>query len=298
MSKRNYVTTTRGLDMKSFVYNLYEMAKKFGVWNPIDIDLSKDKADWEKLTEDQQRQTLQLVLGFQIGEEAVTIDILPLIHVIANEGRLEEEMFLTTFLFEEAKHTEFFRLFLDEIGQPNDLSAYTGVGSEDSDVFSNILPEVMGKLITDSSPKAVAEASIIYNMFVEGVLAETGYYMFQETIGKLNLMPGLLKGISYIKRDEARHISYGTYLLQRIIIENPELYDHIIKKMHEAFALTQNVYGDGTEEDSAYDYDPIKLQEFAQRQFNVRLEMLARAKGKSSIEELYPPRERRDAEKV
>lgn len=294
MSKRDFVTTTRGLNKDSFVYNLYETAKKFGVWNPVDIDLSKDKADWESLTEDQQRQTLQLVLGFQTGEEAVTLDLLPLIHVIANEGRLEEEMFLTTFLFEEAKHTEFFRLFLDEIGQPNDLSEFTGVGN----IFSEILPEVMGKLLTDPSPKAVAEASIIYNMFVEGVLAETGYYTFQETVGKLNKMPGLLEGISYIKRDEARHISYGTYLLQRIIIENPDLYDHIVKKMHEAVSLTETVYGDGTPEKSAYGFSPEDRRAFAQRQFNVRLEMLARAKGKSSIEELYPPRKKRDAEKV
>lgn len=294
MSERAFVTTTRGLDKESFVYNLYETAKKFGVWNPVDIDLSKDKADWEKLTEDQQRQTLQLVLGFQIGEEAVTLDLLPLIHVIANEGRLEEEMFLTTFLFEEAKHTEFFRLFLDEIGQPNDLSEYTGVGN----IFSEVLPEVMGNLLTDPSPKAVAEASIIYNMFVEGVLAETGYYTFQQTVGNLGLMPGLLEGISYIKRDEARHISYGTYLLQRIIIEHPDLYDHIVKKMHEAVALTQTAYGDGTPEESAYGLDPADRQAFAQTQFNVRLEMLERAKGKSSIEELYPPRKRRDAERV
>jgi ribonucleoside-diphosphate reductase beta chain len=31
--------------------------------------------------------------------------------VIAQEGRLEEEMFLTSFLWEEAKHVEFFSRF-------------------------------------------------------------------------------------------------------------------------------------------------------------------------------------------
>ncbi len=33
---------------------------------------------------------------FQAGEEAVTLDLLPLIMVIAQEGRPEEEMFLTS----------------------------------------------------------------------------------------------------------------------------------------------------------------------------------------------------------
>lgn len=34
---------------------------------------------------------------FQAGEESVTLDLLPLIQVIAGEGRIEEEMFLTSF---------------------------------------------------------------------------------------------------------------------------------------------------------------------------------------------------------
>ena len=36
---------------------------------------------------------LPLILGFQAGEEAVTLDLLPLIMTMAREGRLEEEMF-------------------------------------------------------------------------------------------------------------------------------------------------------------------------------------------------------------
>ena len=38
------------------------------------------------------------------GEEAVTTDILPMIMAVAKKGWFEEEMYLTTFLFEEAKH--------------------------------------------------------------------------------------------------------------------------------------------------------------------------------------------------
>ncbi|MDQ7864003.1 hypothetical protein RCO48_31735 [Peribacillus frigoritolerans] len=61
---------------------------------------------------------------FRAGEEAVTLDLLPLIMAIANEGRIEEEMYLTTFLFEEAKHMEFFRYTLDQIGETGDLTVY------------------------------------------------------------------------------------------------------------------------------------------------------------------------------
>src|SRR3990172_2605521 len=94
---------------------LFEKEKRFGIWNPSEIDFSKDKADWSMLKDDEKDLILRLLAMFVAGEEAVTLDLLPLIRVIAREGRVEEEMFLTSFLFEEAKHTDFFRRFLDEV---------------------------------------------------------------------------------------------------------------------------------------------------------------------------------------
>lgn len=62
----------------------------------------------------------------------MTLDLLPLIMTIAKEGRIEEEMYLTTFLFEEAKHMEFFRHALDQVGEKGDLSVYH------SDIYKSI----------------------------------------------------------------------------------------------------------------------------------------------------------------
>ena len=111
----NFVTTTRGLNRDIPPMRLFEKAKKFGIWNPSDIDFSQDKEDWQNLQEDEKDVVLRLTSLFQAGEEAVTLDLLPLIMAIAKEGRLEEEMFLTTFLWEEAKHTDFFQRFLNEV---------------------------------------------------------------------------------------------------------------------------------------------------------------------------------------
>ena len=94
---------------------LFEKAKRHGTWNPSDIDFRQDAADWQRLDAVEREVLLHLTSLFQAGEEAVTADILPLILTVAAEGRLEEEMYLTTFLFEEAKHVEVFRRFLDEV---------------------------------------------------------------------------------------------------------------------------------------------------------------------------------------
>ena len=36
-------------------------------------------------------------------------------------------------------------------------------------LFDEIVPETMGRLLHDQSPKAIADASVTYNMFAEGV---------------------------------------------------------------------------------------------------------------------------------
>jgi hypothetical protein len=63
---------------------------------------------------------LSLTSLFAVGEEAVTLDLLPLVLAIARESRMEEkELCLTSVLFEEGKHTELFARFLSEIaGSP------------------------------------------------------------------------------------------------------------------------------------------------------------------------------------
>lgn len=124
--RRTYTTLTiRGLRHDSLPMRLYHKAKKLGTWDPRDIDLTQDKQDWQRIPDEYKERLLGLILGFQAGEEAVTVDLLPLIMTVAREGRLEEEMFLTTFLWEEAKHTEFFRRFLDEVAhETSDLSRY------------------------------------------------------------------------------------------------------------------------------------------------------------------------------
>src|SRR4051794_21531110 len=116
-------TSEKRLNHSLLPMRLYHKAKKFGIWDPRDIDFTQDQKDWKTSNDDEKEAILRLCSLFQAGEEAVTRDLLPLIRVISLEGRLEEEMYLTTFLFEEAKHTEIFRRFLDEVaGEVRDLS--------------------------------------------------------------------------------------------------------------------------------------------------------------------------------
>ncbi|PZE19511.1 R2-like ligand-binding oxidase [Paenibacillus xerothermodurans] len=286
MKHEQFTTTARSLREDSLPYRLFQKAKKFGVWDPKEIDFSQDVLDWQTLSESQRQGTLRTLSQFQAGEEAVTLDLLPLVMTIAKEGRLEEELYLTSFLFEEAKHTEFFRLLLTALGVTEDLGKYHT--NTYRSLFYDMLPETMNRLLVDQSPEALADASVLYNMFVEGVLAETGYWSFQQGLDKMGKMPGLMKGIGYLKSDESRHIGYGTFLLQRLICEHPHLFDRIAKRMQElepiAAAITQEAQaGDMA---SPFDIPPDAARQFSMRQLQVRMDVLKRAVGKS-IDEIY-----------
>ncbi|MCT4477590.1 R2-like ligand-binding oxidase [Peribacillus frigoritolerans] len=285
MRKKLLTTSSEGLMVDSYPYQLYQKAKKFGIWNPQDINLSQDQEDWKTLSVKEKDWVLKLLAQFQGGEEAVTLDLLPLLRVIAREGRLEEEMFLTTFLCDEAKHTEFFRLVLNAIGEKGDLSH---LHSETyRKLFYEILPETMERLWHEQTPEVIADAATVYNMFAEGVLAETGYKSFYDVLKKMGKMPGLLEGIDHLKKDESRHIAYGTYLLQRLICEHPHLFDRVVKKLEELAPISislnaEGVIGEG-EKVKEYHSD---IKKYSEKQLMARIEILARAKGQT-IEEIY-----------
>lgn len=285
MRKKLITTSSKGLMEDSYPYQLYQKAKKFGVWNPQTINFSQDQEDWKTLTEKQKNWILKLLAQFQGGEEAVTLDLLPLIMVIAKEGRLEEELFLTTFLYDEAKHTEFFSRVLHAIGEKGDLSHLHSESYRK--IFYEILPETLERLWHDHTPEAIADAATVYNMFAEGVLAETGYKSFYDGLQMIGKMPGLIEGVDNLKKDESRHIAYGTFLLQRLICDHPHLFDRVVKKLEELAPLAISLNSEGLvgEGEKTKEYES-EIKKYSEKQLMVRIDILAKAKGQK-IEEIY-----------
>lgn len=280
MTHTTFTTTSRGLARDLPPMRLFEKAKRYGVWNPSDIDFRQDRRDWLALAPVEQDILLRLTSMFQAGEEAVTLDLLPLIMTIAQEGRLEEEMFLTTFLWEEAKHTDFFRRFLDEVVQNSgDLSRFHTAAY--NSLFYQALPAAMNALLSDPSPAAQVRAAVTYNMIIEGVLAETGYHAYFTVLNQQGLMPGQVKGIGLLKQDESRHIAYGIYLISRLLAQDAGLWSEVEETMNELFPQALDVIGDTF---ACYDVMPFGLTlemftDFALSQFQKRLERIERARG-------------------
>lgn len=285
--RAQFATTTRGLQRDTPPMKLFEKAKRYGIWNPSDIDFTQDKADWHRLTPDEQDAILRLTAVFQSGEEAVTLDLLPLIMTVAKEGRIEEELFLTTFLWEEAKHTDFFnRWLLEVVGEARDLSRYHTESYRA--IFYDALPAALNRLQLDDSPAAQVQAAVTYNMIVEGVLAETGYHSYYSALRDNNLMPGTTRAVDLLKQDESRHIAYGIFLISRLIAVDDSLWEVAQMTMN---TLLMPALGVVTEAFAAYDPMPFGLRvedfsSYAMMQYQKRFARLEKARG-ATLEELY-----------
>jgi ribonucleoside-diphosphate reductase beta chain len=184
-------------------------------WNPADIDFSRDRADWERLNDDERDFATRLCAQFIAGEEAVTEDIQPFMSAMREEGRLGDEMYLTQFAFEEAKHTQVFRLWLDAVGMTQDLQTYLEPLPAYRTMFYEELPESLNALSSDASPAAQIRASVTYNHVVEGMLALTGYYAWHKICVERGILPGMQELVRRIGDDERRHMAWGTFTCRR-----------------------------------------------------------------------------------
>jgi ribonucleoside-diphosphate reductase beta chain len=256
----------------------YHKAKKL-MWDPRDIDLSSDKVEWPKQTARERDSTLILLSLFHAGEEAVTHDLTPLLMAIRRDGsHLEEEMFLTTQLFEEAKHFEFFDRWFDEV-LGYELDVASRLGPSYREIFYDDLPNALNRLHTDCSRAAIAEAVVTYHMIIEGVLAETGYHSVLGSLQENQVLTGLVEGMTLIKRDEARHIAYGVYLLQRLVREEASVWDVIDARLN---ALLPKALGVVTEalapfgDDVPYGLSLDELMNYAMGQYAARVNAIQR----------------------
>jgi ribonucleoside-diphosphate reductase beta chain len=273
--------STRGLNYDSVPWKLWEKSKKL-FWDPADLDFSQDAVDWREMPETARTLVALSARGFMVGEEAVTLDIVPLLRCMSDLGRLEDTMYLSMFAMEEAKHTDMFRRWfdavdldpasLDDLVRARNEAMRGSDGRQRAGLFDGVLTRVMRRLDTDHSPEAILDATLVYNQLVEGVAAINGYRRWDETFRRLGKLPGLQAGLKLTQRDERRHIAYGTYLGRQILAQHPELWEFVERRWAKLAGGFVGAYGNAAQlqDTASADFDPAEVKALADR----RLEAL------------------------
>lgn len=225
-------------------------------WNPADIDFSRDRADWEQLNDDERDFATRLCAQFIAGEEAVTEDIQPFMSAMREEGRLGDEMYLTQFAFEEAKHTQVFRLWLDAVGMTENLQPYLEPLPAYRTMFYDELPDSLNALSSDASPAAQIRASVTYNHVVEGMLALTGYYAWHKICVERGILPGMQELVRRIGDDERRHMAWGTFTCRRHVAADDANWGVFESRMNDLMPLALDATAQGF---ALFDVPPFNL---------------------------------------
>ena len=255
----------------------YQLAKNYA-WDPAALDFAQDARDWAALNPREQDILCNLLSMFIAGEEAVASDLAPLLWALGRTGGLrEEEMFVTTQLFDESRHVEFFNRWFEEVAGPVDHSQYWGPVYRR--VFFDELPQALETLIANHSPRAMIRALLTYHVTVEGVLAETGYHAAFLACQRHGVLPGLTQGLEFVKRDESRHIAYGLYALQRLLAADPDLMAFVNDTTNHLLSLALGIIPEALEpygDDVPFGIDLQEMTAYAIDQFNRRYAVIER----------------------
>ena len=203
-------------------FKLYTNSKRLA-WDPATIDLRGDRDEWQRLKAehgdiDAATQILQLIALFHAGEESVTTTLAPYLDAAArtNAG-LDIELFLTSQLYEEAKHFEFFSRYVTEVLGADAEGLERFLPGPPQAVLISDLAEVSDRLRRENDPVALkatfVEAITHYMGVVEAMLARTGYRGAHEALTERGWLPGLQEGFRLIRRDEGRHVSFGIHFI-------------------------------------------------------------------------------------
>ena len=263
-------------------------------WDPHDIDLETDRerlVAYLRDVDEPERYFSAMRMGiarFGAGEQAVTEDLAPLSTALSD---IDDQLFITSQLYEEGKHTEHFDRYWREV--VHEVEAELGLehsSPTDDEWFNEPYHELfrrneeaMDALLDDPTPEDFAVAYAHYHLVIEGILAQTGYYGMQQSYAEdsypdLPHLPGLYEGFTRIRQDEGRHVGFGMAKLKELVTDegvDPRLLDDTVNE------LLPLVNGIAANPDDQYIEDvgpqPEELQSFATKKHVQRMEQITDA---------------------
>ena len=163
----------------------------------------------------------------------MTRDLLPVAFVAANERRLDDELFVTAWLWEEGKHADFFRRYLDEV-----------VGDD------LVEPQELGRrLLEIELPAASEPVAPRFEPGRSGTSADDvlpdrrggarGHGTARPRGGARGARPParLRTGLLLVNRDESRHVAYGLHVLKRLMEADAKVPDAVRERVEELTPL-------------------------------------------------------------
>ena len=212
------------------------------------------------------------------GEECVTATLAPWVDSAPTE---EMQLFLSTQLADEARHTVFFDRFFEQVvGAQGGLKeklewSRPRVSPGFEKVFYEMLPAV-AKEVRDNprDPVVFARGVAMYHIMLEGTLAVPGQKYILAFCRDKQTLPGFRQGFTAVARDESRHVGAGVRILQELIRMDGDCVDAVQQLICEVLPFATQQF-QPPKADFTYltvlGYDTTELFRFGIESLNKRL---------------------------
>ncbi|WP_222917077.1 ribonucleotide reductase [Natrinema sp. SYSU A 869] len=263
-------------------YELYRKGKREGTWDPDEYDLEQDREDWNQFAEAEQHRFLATCSGFYDGEEDVTRTLAPYmmaLDALPNDempfDTVQEEMYLAQQVYEEAKHTDFFSRYFEEVFGTQETAPYREGGYQEQGYSTDDLYDTADDLLAaiDSGDRtelvyALGEAYLNYMGIVEAQLARGGYLSFDQMIelkaeemDRDVVLESFQAAIGKVRQDETRHIENGRWVMSKLAEAEPAIVVDVYEPRIEEYVENRLLTGP-LDDDQPFDgYDPREIGE-------------------------------------
>lgn len=258
-------------------------------WAVGALDFERDRRDWAQMSEDQRSMLIRTVAPFFAGEASITTAFPSFILSADDE---QERAFLTTQLVDEARHMQFFDRVWREVFIPDDQGsgmAIAGARANCNEAFTEVFDrralQVVNRLRSDQrNTDAKVEAVTIYHIIAEGVLGLTAMHFMLDYFEKLSIFPAITEGLRRVKRDEHRHVAWGTWFLRQQCRQDDH-YGHIVQNtLMELLPVASSIivegapaHCDGLDQCEFLDYPSAQISYFALNGLARRLKVIGGA---------------------
>ena len=252
-------TIDEGLERLPSYMELYDKWER-QQWAVQDLDFAADRAQWLAETRDLVRQgRMAGYTGFFAGEIAVADTLAP---YIAAMPRLDQRIFLTTQVVDEARHVVFFdKWFSEVLGEQRQIigdqmaRASEMLGPYYNDVFFRLLPEISAGLRKHPEDLGLlVDGVVLYHIIIEGAMAMAGQASMLQLYKQMEIFPGYQIGFTSVARDESRHVLFGVKFLYDMVQADNKYAYRIVDFIN---GLLQGLYDFGR---PAPEFMPMRLK--------------------------------------
>jgi ribonucleotide reductase beta subunit family protein with ferritin-like domain len=213
------------------IFNMFKQHISY-FWRPEEVNLSKDRADFNSLTE-HERFIFTKNLGYQILLDSVQSRGIS--HLLEDCSNPESELFAKTWEFFETLHSYSYTYIIKNI-YSNPSEVFDTILKDDeilkrttsvTKYYDDLIDRIPDETIDDKKKKLYL--TLVSINILEGIRFYVSFacsYCFAQN----KKMEGNAKIISFINRDENLHMGFSTQVLKYLADDPSEGFQHIVKE--------------------------------------------------------------------